>query len=476
MSGDIDFKSLKNLSAAIAMLYFAFFAGTLSAQPIMSAIASEGVEFEIQECAEIPHSQGRLEELVACYRNNGFPYAFVCTQSALSTESHICFGPIVRIAEYYFSEELPLRNSLIHSLGGFRRGQLYNHQQVLEFVSALERHLGIQQANATFEQIGMNSVRMIITGHPPRNSIRTSIFWDSDSRNIGSISGQYFASGSSPGTREYFVNFSSSGVSELGFSTPISIDENQVNSIHGRIFNLEGRYSEVQGVSFQFNVAPRGSDISYLGELETYGFEVASEEHSALGHASWRDDYLRLYSNWSIGNLGIFESGEMNFNFYLANGRSITSNVRIFGATTQTVSNNPEITFRNRSYFGLMMGQTSNAPLSERLFLGGQNLRGFYPTEIGRSLNQDFSDWGLRWSLSSQFELLWSIEDFFRNSSVGMHLDFGFGSSESLGTGGYASFGLISELRVFDDVSLQLSLSRNNFSHERASMRLNLLN
>ena len=96
--------------------------------------------------------------------------------------------------------------------------------------------------------------------------------------------------------------------------------------------------------------------------------------------------------------------------------------------------------------------------------------------EIGRSLNQDFSDWGLRWSLSSQFELLWSIEDFFRNSSVGVHLDVGFGSSESLGTEGYASFGLISELGVFDDVSLQLSLSRNNFSHERLSMRLNLLN
>ncbi len=444
------------------------------AQPTPEELLIEfhGADIPPEECV----NTDRPEEALSCYWDNGFPYASLCPQSLYSQQEEICSGPRVRIADFNFSDKIPFRNSLIQSLGGFERGQYYNHRQVLYFIGVLRDRLGVTDAEITFEQAGLSSVRMLVDGRAPRSSISAGFYVDSFDGFVGTLTGRHFVGRNAPGFLEYYLQGASNGLSEVGASIPISVRPESTTRLSVRAYDAEGRYADLRGTSLSFSVAQYASEAVQFPRIASYGGEIVDETFSAAGFIPKDDEYLSVFLNWELDAPDFFDDNNLRLSAYWLAGQGVTSKLSFSGSGLNDLSDNTEAVLRNFSQMELMLGSISTAPVSERIFLGGRNLRGFYPREIGRTTNGDFNDWGERWSLTSQFELLWPVYGELSDVSVGVHADLGLISDDSFDIASYGSVGLISELGSFEGVRVQLTLSRNNFSRNKFALSLNILN
>lgn len=448
--------------------------GGASAQPTPEEILIEfrGADTAPEECA----STDRSQEALSCYWDNGFPYASLCPQSLYSLQEEICPGPRVRIVDFNFSDEIPFRNSLIQSLGGFERGQFYNHRQVLYFIGVLRDRLGVADAEITFEQAGLSSVRMLVDGRAPRSSIGAGFYVDSFDGFVGTLTGRHFVGRNAPGFLEYYLQGASNRLSEVGASIPISVRPESTTRLGVRAYDTEGHYADLRGTSLSLSVAQYAPDALQFPRIASYGGEIVEETFSAAGFIPKDDEYLSAFVNWELDAPDFFDDNDLRVSAYWLAGHGATSKLSFSGSSVNDLSDNSEAVLRNFSYMELMLGSISTAPVSERILLGGRNLRGFYPREIGRTTNGDFTDWGERWSLTSQFELLWPISGKFSDVSVGVHADLGLISDDNFDIASYGSVGLISELGLSEDVSIQMTLSRNNLSRNNFELALNILN
>ena len=424
-----------------------------------------------EECMGID----RPEEALSCFWGNGFPYASLCPQSLYSPQEKICPGPRVRIADFNFSDEIPFRNSLIQSLGGFERGQFYNHRQVLDFIRVLRDRLGVTDAEITFEQAGLSSVRMLVDGRAPRSSISAGFYIDSFDGFVGTLTGRHFVGRNAPGFLEYYLQGASNRLSELGSSIPISMRPESTTRLGVRAYDAEGHYADLRGARLSLSVAQYALGAGQLPRIASYGGEIVEETFRAAGFTPQDDEYLSAFINWELDASDFFNDNDLRLSAYWLAGHGFTSKLSFSGSSVSELSDNSEAVFRNFSQMEFMLGSISTAPLSERIFLGGQNLRGFYPMEIGRTTNGNFTNWGERWSLTSQFELLWPIQKEFSDVLVGIHADLGLISDDNFDIASNGSTGLILEFGSFDDINIQLTLSRNNFSRNLLSLSMNVL-
>ena len=435
-------------------------------------IEFQGVDAPPEECM----GTDRPEEALSCYWDNGFPYASLCPQSLYSPQEEICPGPRVRIADFNFSDEIPFRNSLIQSLGGFERGQFYNHRQVLDFIGVLRDRLGVADAEITFEQAGLSSVRMLVDGRTPSSSISAGFYVDSVDGLVGTLAGRHFVGRTAQGFLEYYLQVASNRLSKLGASIPISVGPESTTRLGVRAYDAEGHYADLQGASLSLSVEQYAPGAAQLPRIASLGGEIVEETFRAAGFTPQDDKYLNTFVNWELDAPDFFDDNDLRLNVYWLAGHGFTSKLRISGSSARDLSDNSEAVLRNFSQMELMIGSISTAPLSKRIFLGGQNLRGFYPMEIGRTTNGNFTHWGERWSLTSQFELLWPIHREFSDVSVGIHADLGLISDDNFDIASSGSIGLILEFGLFEDINMQLTLSRNNFSRNNLSLSMNVLN
>ena len=444
-----------------------------SAQPTRDELLIEfpGANTPPEECM----GTDRPEEALSCYWDNGFPYASLCQQSMYALQKEICPGPRVRIVDFNFSDEIPFQNSLIQSLGGFERGQLYNHRQVLDFIGVVRDRLGVTNAEVTFEQAGLNSVRMLVDGRAPKNSISAGFYVDSFDGFVGPITGRHFVGGSAPGFLEYYLHGSSNGLSEVGVSIPISVRTDSTTRLGVRAYEAEGHYAELRGNSLSLSVAQYAPGAAQLPRVASFGGKIVEETFRAAGFTPQDDEYLNAFVNWELDAPDFWVDNDLRLSAYWLAGHGFTSKLSFSGSSVSELSDNSEAVLRNFSQMEFMLGSISTAPLSERIFLGGQNLRGFYPMEIGRTKNGNFTNWGERWSLTSQFELLWPIQKEFSDVLVGIHADLGLISDDNFDIASNGSTGLILEFGSFDDINIQLTLSRNNFSRNLLSLSMNVL-
>lgn len=435
-------------------------------------IEFQGADTPPEECMGID----RPEEALSCFWDNGFPYASLCPQSLYSPQEEICPGPQVRIADFNFSDEIPFRNSLIQSLGGFERGQFYNHRQVLDFIGVLRDRLGVTDAEITFEQAGLSSVRMLVDGRAPRSSISAGFYIDSFDSFVGTLTGRHFVGRNAPGFLEYYLQGASNRLSELGASIPISVSPESTTRLGVRAYDAEGHYADLRGARLSLSVAQYAPRAGQLPRIASYGGEIVEETFRAAGFTPQDDEYLSAFVNWELDAPDFFDDNDLRLSAYWLAGHGLSSKLSFSGSSVSDLSDNSEAVLRNFSHMELMLGSISTAPLSERIFLGGENLRGFYPMEIGRTTNGNFTNWGERWSLTSQFELLWPIQKKFSDVSVGMHADLGLIFDDNFDIASNGSIGLILEFGSFEDINIQLTLSRNNFSRNNLSLSMNVLN
>lgn len=432
----------------------------------------QGVDPPPAECMRTE----RRDEALSCFWDNGFPYASLCPQSLYSQQEEICLGPRVRIADFNFSDEIPFRDGLFQSLGGFERGQFYNHRQVLDFLLILRDRIGVVDAEITFVQAGSNSVRMLVVGRPPRSSIRGGLYLDSYDGFVGTVTGSHFLGENAPGFLNYYLQGSNSGLSEVGASIPISVTRESTTRLGVRAYDADGHYADLQGASLSFTVAQHAnSDVRFPGIL-SYGGAVVAETFSTAGLISQNDDYGSIFANWGWDKLDFLDDKDMRFNAYWLAGHGLTSKLSFSASSINDLQYNSEAILRNISNLELMLGSTSKAPLSERVFIGGANLRGFHPMEIGRTGSGDFANWGKRWSFTSQFEFLWPIHREFGDTLVGVHADLGLISDDNFDIGRYGSLGLVGEFKLFEDLSFKLTLSRTNISRNKLAISLSILN
>ena len=445
-----------------------------SAQPTPEEFLIEfpGADTPPEECV----GTDRPDEALSCYWDNGFPYASLCPQSMYALQTEICSGPRVTIADFSFSDEMPFKNSLIQSLGGFERGQFYNHRQVLDFIGALRDRLGVTDAEITFEQAGLSSVRMLVDSRAPKSSIRAGFYLDSPDGFVGTLTGRHFVGGNAPGFLEYYLQTASKRFSEVGASIPISVRPESTTRLGVRAYDSEGQYVDLRGTSLSLSIARYTAGAAQLPRIASFGGEIVEETFRAAGFAPQDDKYLSAFVNWELDATDFFDDDELRLNAYWSVGYGFTSKLSISGSSVRDLSDNFEVVLRNFSQMELMLGSISTAPLSERIFLGGQNLRGFYPMEIGRTTNGNFTNWGERWSLTSQFELLWPIQREFSDLSMGIHADLGLITDDNFDMASYGSVGLILQFGSFEDINIQLTLSRNNFSQNKLSLLMNVLN
>ena len=433
-------------------------------------IEFQGADTPPQECMGID----RPEEALSCFWDNGFPYASLCPQSLYSPQEEICPGPRVSIADFNFSDEIPFRNSLTQSLGGFEPGQFYNHRQVLDFIEVLRDRLGVTDAEITFEQAGLSSVRMQVDGRAPRSSISAGFYVDSFDGFVGTLTGRHFVGINAPGFLEYYLQGASNGLSELGASIPVSVRPESTTRLGVRAYDADGHYADLRGARLSLSVAQYAPGAAQLPRIASYGGEIVEETFRAAGFTPQDDEYLSAFVNWELDAPDFFDDNDLRLSAYWLAGHGLSSKLSFSGSNVSDLLDNSEAVFRNFSHMELMLGSISTAPVSERILLGGQNLRGFYPREIGRTTNGNFTNWGERWSLTSQFELLWPIQRGFSDVSVGVHADLGLISDDNFDIASYGSVGLISELGSFEDVTVQLTLSRNNFSRNRLALSINV--
>lgn len=445
-----------------------------SAQP-----TPEEFLFELHGAAPPPEEcirTDRSEEALSCYWDNGFPYASLCPRSLDSLQEEICSGPRVRIADFNFSDEIPFRKNLIQSLGGFERGQYYKHQQVLDFIVVLRDRLGVVDADITFEQAGLSSVRMLIDGRVPTSAISSGLHLDSFDGLIGGLTGRHFVGGNAPGFLEYYLQGSTNGLSEVGASIPISVHPQRTTRLGVRSYDAVGRYADLQGTSLSLNDVKFSPNTAQFVRIESIGVEIIDETFRAAGFIPQHDEYLSIFANLSLDGPELFDDNDLRLSAYWLAGHGVTSKLSFSASSVNDLWDNSETILRNRSHMEFMLGSLSRAPLSERIFLGGRNLRGFYASEIGRTTNGNFINWGERLSLTSQFELLWPIYSEFSDVLVGVHADIGSIFDNNLDITTYGSTGFVAELGLFEGFNVQLSLSKNNFSRNQIGLFFNIWN
>lgn len=420
-------------------------------------IVFEGSETNSVACSKIDD----LAQSLMCYKNSGFPYAAMCTQSL---QDEICSGPRVRIAEFYFTDRLPFRNSLIEALGGFRHGQFYNHRQIQSFITVLNERLEVMDVSITFEQIGVGSVKMLVDGETPKNSISTGLSLDHTEGFIGTLSGRHFLWKNTPGFFEYYLHGSDTGLSEVGVSLPISTSPNSMSRIGATLYNADQHYVELTGTALKLDVIPYSGNVIYFPRVSSYGARIHYTTFSSDGWMAKTDKYLSTFASWNLRAPVLFDKSDIGSEAYLLSGNGVTSKLSFSGSGLYSLTDNSELTLRNSTNIDLMFGPITGAPINERIFLGGKNLRGFYPREIGRMENGGFEDWGGRFSLTSQFELVRSLPIKLGEVSFGVHTDFGIISDNNLDIDGYGSIGLISEFGFSRSHGVKLSVSKNNIS------------
>lgn len=418
----------------------------------------------------------RPEEALSCYWDNGFPYASLCPQTLYSQQDEICPGPRVRIADFNFSDDIPFRNSLIRSLGGFERGQFYNHRQVLDFIAVLRDRLGVMDAEITFEQAGLSSVEMLVGGHAPRSSISAGFYVDSFDGFVGTLTGRHFVGRNAPGFLEYYLKGASNRLSEVGASIPISVRPESSTRLGVKAYDVEGHYADLRGTSLSFSVTQYAPGAAQFPRIASYGGEVVQETFSAPRFIPQHDEYMSIFVNWEFDAPDFFDGNNLRLRTFWLAGHGATSKLSFSGSSVSDLLDNSDAIFRNFSHIELMLGSISRAPLSERIFLGGRNLRGYYAREIGRTANGDFENWGQRWSLTSQFELLWPLQTEFVDALVGAHADLGITNDTFDDIASYGSVGLIAELGSFEDFIVQLTLSRNTLSRNSLAINFHIPN
>lgn len=411
-------------------------------------------------------------EALSCYWDNGFPYASLCPQPLFFLQEKICPGPRVRIADFNFSDEMPLRKSLIQLLGGFERDQYYNHQQVLDFIVVLRDRFSVEDAEITFEQAGLNSVRMIIDGRLPTSAITSGLHIDSFDGLVGRLTGRHFKGGNAPGFIEYYLQGAANGSGEIGASIPLSVHLNRTTRLSVSSYDTVGRYANLKGTALRLNVVRHFTEAEYFAKFASFDLEIVTEKYNSPGFIPKHDHYLGAFTDLALNGTNIFEYQNLRLGVYFLEDQGVTSKLSFSASNKKNLWDDSRAILRSFSNLEIMFGSISRSPLSERIFLGGQNLRGFYAWEVGRKSNGGFDDWGEKLSLSSQIELLWPIYIDGRDVFLGVHADLGITSNSNLDMDTYGSIGLMAEIGVSKGAKFQLTLSRNSFHRNRIGLYL----
>lgn len=400
------------------------------------------------------------EEKLKCFKDNGYPYASPCAGFVLLKSAKICSGPRIRIAQYKFSEGLPLDRKLITELGNFVNGQLYNHSQIMAFAALLEHRFKIEDVEISFHQVNANVLEMIVSGEPPSSGVSGGMFVGSDMTSFFEINGKHYMGGLRPGFFEYSLQVDQQNIKGVNLSFPISVRRSSTTKLILSAEDYEGQFLNSKHANLMLNFD------TFMFEVETplvesFGIGIGTSNTSDFTGNFKSEDYAFAYANFGWEAL---PSVDMSIRSYGSSSGGLSSIVSLSGR---------KIFYPSWLFGGLLrgdavvkhaFGRVSKIPVHERIYLGGSNMRGYDRFEVGRHVSgDDFALWGARSLGVLQLDALFPVKSF-NELFVGVHADVGVVSGIAGGSDIFTSYGVISEYGLADGTSLKIGLTKSDNS------------
>ena len=460
--------------SAVATLIF-------SVYPLVPAYAQETsesifVSYASQDSAEniCQGSRGYndLQERLNCLWENGYPYANLCGYTSSRNGLEICTGPFVIINAFAFSEKLPLDEALFQEIGEFRLWRPYKHTQVLAFLAEIERRFGVVDARADFEQMGPGSVRMVVKGSVPRSSLSGGLFYTQSNNVQVSLSGRHYQSLFAPG----FMNYSlysepANGTRGGSVSLPIGVSRSWSTMLNTQASDIK-RYRYDNEV-VQIGVAVQRHTIEPITIFRPTQFEIGftSSELTTNFGAFDRSNYGTLSFSWAIplksNELDIILQSHLQDTLDFSTRLAFSSLYKVFN-----ISGPFSNIFINTSG-QTSLGPVEDAPVRERIYLGGANLRGYRIDEIGTEA-LSVSQWGGKLALSLKIDAMEPVTPISNNFLAGLHFDLGYFEPSVAAGSFYTSFGLVARYQFDDQGSISASFSTNKNDENIFSLSINL--
>lgn len=461
-------------------LYFIFLPYYLFIPFLVNANEHQSYPFEFQGDVE-PISLCTYEvsdgtssvEALSCFWNNGYPYAALCSIDVLDAAAVICAGPRVYISDVQFSGGLPLSHSVIARLSDFQHGQLYDHSQVVAFIQRLENRLDLENVEVVFEQVSSNQVRMLVDGDVPTGNIGAGLFYDSESEAVAGVTGRHFVGGSVPGFIEYSVS-ASHGEFEAGeISVPVGLNDASATRLSFNMFDVQRTIMARSGTQLRFNVQVYSQEQQNLFQSESFGGRVTAEEVTTRDGLTREEHYMSVYGQWSLSLPQVFDSLTLRLTSHILSGSGLTGVLELEGSRILRPQWSQRSFFRLNSDMKLFLGSIDDGPISQRIYLGSPEIRGFYRDEIGLGSFNEFNDWGGRFLFSAQLDYLAQLLHRETDLLSGVHFDFGTLQGQSGDNHFRYSYGALMEYQLGNQSTMQFSYSINDNDQESFSINFN---
>ena len=408
------------------------------------------------ELKNICDQENRSDDLVmSCFREHGYPYVTFCDRDG---SLEICPGPLIHYGDVKFSPDLRELNKVLQDVAGIEKGDIFKETVALEAARNLENHLGLRDVAIKYSPTVERVVDAEIFAEPPKSRLSFGAYYANSQVSI-IAEGQHFTDYIVPGFIDYNISLTDDGyINGAHLGVPLSYNRAAKYTATYDYLNLEYKnykllYSKygiegdnLKNFSDAFSIDSAG--VSIIRSKVNVPFKNNKQLAYANAYVSFKYDVSKFRSK--IYFTPMFFGGE---------NQNMSGLFNVKNRTVVILSEKNRIKMRAHVNGSVVIGRNRNIPLSERIYLGGQDsLRGFEANEIG-STSQDIEKWGGQRAASLQFEVIRSFSLAGRELNLGIHYDAGVidmsNSNEK-----YMSSGVIAELSLGRDKAANLNVSK----------------
>ena len=164
---------------------------------------------------------------------------------------------------------------------------------------------------------------------------------------------------------------------------------------------------------------------------------------------------------------------DVSFKSYLKNTLDLSSQLSFSSLFTLVDTSRPFSHIYINSSGQISLGPVENAPLLERIYLGGANLRGYWSDEIGTEA-LSVSQWGGKSALSLQIDAMDPVTSLSNKFLVGLHFDAGAFEPSIGASRFYTSYGLVARYQFEDLGGITANFSTNKSGRNTFAVSIKL--
>ena len=416
------------------------------------------------ESKNICNQENRSDDLVlSCYREHGYPYAAFCDRDG---HPEICPGPLIHYGNVKFNSDLRELNKVIQDVAGIKSGQIFKQSVAVEAARNLENHLGLRNVEIKYYPTIERVVDAEIFAEPPKSRLSFGGYYSNNQVSI-IAEGQHFADYIVPGFIDYKISLVDDGyVSEAHLGVPLAYKKAAKYTATYDYSNLE--YKNYKLVFSKYGI--EGDDLKHFSDafsIDSAGVSIVQPKMDVSFQNTKELTYANAYMSFK------YDVSKFNSTIYFTpivfgdENQNMSGLFNVKNRTLVTLSEKNRIKMRAHFNGSVVIGRNGNIPLSERIYLGGQNsLRGFEANEIG-STSQNIEQWGGKRAASLQFEVIKSFNLDGRELNLGIHYDAGVIDFSDDSNEKYMSSGVIAELGLGPDQAANLNVSKQINGEQR---------